>query len=116
MPEKQGVRSRSKKNYKFKIYYTFHCFTFAASKRNRSVKMAHTFLYTTENQGYNSAVKFESPSRVITEFVVTILNEPDIHPFVMKLEDGSWTVPQQSCEVIKAIETELIEAARRFQR
>lgn len=78
--------------------------------------MAHTFLYTIETEGINAALKFESPTKATSEFMVTFLTAPHIKPFTMMLEGDIWRLPGQIPEEVRALEQELLAAARKFQR
>jgi hypothetical protein len=78
--------------------------------------MAHTFLYTIETESINAAVKFQSRTKTISEFMVTFLTAPHIKPFTMVLENSKWKIACQVPDEVRAVEHELLDAARKFQR
>jgi hypothetical protein len=78
--------------------------------------MALTFLYAIENGHNHVALKFESPTHQTSEFMVTFLTAPHVAPFTMVLEENRWRLPEEIPGEVKAIEKELLEAARKFQR
>ena len=78
--------------------------------------MALTFLYSIENQGNNVAVKFESPSKVTSQFMVTFLTAPHVEPFVMTFENDNWCLPESVPQEVSIVANELLEAAKKFQR
>jgi hypothetical protein len=87
-----------------------------AFKKNSYFTMAHTFLYTIETPQSNIAVKFASPTKVTSEFLVTFLTAPHIEPFTMMFENEKWQFPEQMPAEVRALEEELLKAARKFQR
>lgn len=78
--------------------------------------MALTFLYSIESQGNNVAVKFESPSTVTSQFMVTFLTAPHVEPFIMTLENDRWKLPERIPQEVSVVASELLEAAKKFQR
>ena len=78
--------------------------------------MAHTFLYTIETGETSAALKFESRTKATSEFMVTFLTAPHIQPFTMMLEGETWKLPVHLPKEVKALEQELLRAARKFQR
>jgi len=78
--------------------------------------MALTFLYAIEAEGSNIALKFESPNRQTSEFMVTFLTAPHVEPFTIVREEDRWKLPDELPSEVKALEQELLEAARKFQR
>lgn len=78
--------------------------------------MAHTFLYTTETEGKPTTLKFKSHTPQTLIFEVTVLTEPAIQPFEMRLDEGGWQLPEQLPEPVKALEPALLEAAEKFTR
>jgi len=78
--------------------------------------MALTFLYAIETDGSNIALKFESPTRQTSEFMVTFLTAPHVKPFTMVRDQDRWQLPEELPEEVKALERELLEAAKKFQR
>jgi hypothetical protein len=85
-------------------------------QKNTYIAMAHTFLYTIETPQSNIAVKFASPTKVTSEFLVTFLTAPHIEPFTMMLQNEKWQLPEQMPAEVRALEEELLKAARKFQR
>ncbi|RYD57571.1 MAG: hypothetical protein EOP56_07260 [Sphingobacteriales bacterium] len=75
----------------------------------------YTFLYTVESKENRAALKFESLSNR-EQFTVTVLNEPELSPFVMRLEKDEWIITCDVCSKVRALEPTLVEAAAKFKR
>lgn len=78
--------------------------------------MAYTFIYTADNEGQIATIKFESRETEIIEFDVTILTDPEIKPFKVKLHEDKWVIPGSVPEKVKHIERHITEAAEKFKR
>jgi hypothetical protein len=78
--------------------------------------MAYTFIYTADNEGQLATIKFESRETEIIEFDVTILTDPEIKPFKIKLDNERWTIPGAVPEKIRGMEKHITEAAEKFKR
>jgi hypothetical protein len=77
--------------------------------------MKYTFLYTVENKDNRAAIKFETVSNM-SQFTVTVLNEPELSPFVLKLIKGEWKITCDVCSKVRALEPTLREVAVKFKR
>lgn len=78
--------------------------------------MAYTFLYTNESEIDSPTIKFFSSCESVSEFTVTVLNDPAIKPFKMTKEQDGWRIVCDVCHKVRALEPVLIEAAAKFQR
>lgn len=78
--------------------------------------MAYTFIYTADNEGQLATIKFESKETETVEFDVTILTDPEIQPFKVKLHNDQWVLPRTFPEKLKGMERHITEAAEKFKR
>lgn len=75
----------------------------------------YTFLYTVESKDNRAAIKFETIAN-LSQFTVTVLNEPELSPFVMKLVKDEWIITCDVCNKVRALEPALREVAVKFKR
>jgi len=78
--------------------------------------MSRTFLYAIDAGDTQIALKFESSTPKTFEFMVTFLTAPHVDPFTMVLDKDKWQLPDELPHEVKALETELLAAAKKFQR